>query len=182
MAIVVSAIHLMELGLSINLTMRTAVVVSEGVMQPVLDERAVDRLESLKAGLIASVGGMGSFGLLLGVNLGLGVHWRSLAALTPAAIPGFLIQGLVVALSSFFFGVTYRYAVRGDANPNLKAGVILAFGLVRGLTQGEARWMLDNEWLLAVQGGESLLVFAAAGGLLDLALRRGWVTIARSEP
>ena len=38
----------------------------------------------------------------------------------------------VVAVSCALFGVTYRYAVRGeDANPQLKAGVVAAFGLVR---------------------------------------------------
>jgi hypothetical protein len=32
------------------------------------------------------------------------------------------------------FGVTYRYIIQEDSNPQLKAGAVLAFGLVRGLT------------------------------------------------
>ena len=38
----------------------------------------------------------------------------------------------VVTISCALFGVTYRYAVRGEAaKPQLKAGVVAAFGLVR---------------------------------------------------
>lgn len=42
----------------------------------------------------------------------------------------------VVALSCALFGVTYRYAVRGEsANLQLKAGVVAAFGVVSGSKQ-----------------------------------------------
>jgi len=42
----------------------------------------------------------------------------------------------VVAVSCALFGVTYRYAVRGqEANLQLKGGVVAAFGLVRQIAQ-----------------------------------------------
>jgi hypothetical protein len=43
------------------------------------------------------------------------------------------VSGAVASVNGLLFGVTYRYIIRSDKNPQLKAGGILAFGLVRGL-------------------------------------------------
>ena len=61
---------------------------------------------------------------------------------------------------SLLFGVTYRYIIRSDKNPQLKAGGILAFGLVRGLTQIELGLNSDSTiWPFLVLAAESLLWF-----------------------
>lgn len=50
------------------------------------------------------------------------------------------MSGAIAFFSGLLFGVTYRYLIRSDKNPQLKAGGVLAFGLVRGLTQIELGW------------------------------------------
>ena len=83
----------------------------------------LERLESLKAGVLSAV---------------IVVLVDSVAAISVSSRAEDLTLRLgIVALSGFLFGVTYRYAVRGDSNPHLKSGVIGAFGLVRGLAQLE---------------------------------------------
>jgi hypothetical protein len=84
------------------------------------------------------------------------------------------VQGAIVLLSGFLFGVTYRYVVRQDANPQLKAGAILAFGFVRGLAQVGEMNQLDAAGA-GVRILESLLLFVAAGFVLDWAIQRDWV-------
>jgi hypothetical protein len=49
----------------------------------------------------------------------------------------FLISVAIAFFCGFLFGVTYRYIIRTDKNPQLKAGGVMAFGLIRGLTQIE---------------------------------------------
>ncbi|MGF1491813.1 MAG: hypothetical protein ACFBSC_05030 [Microcoleaceae cyanobacterium] len=92
---------------------------------------------------------------------------------------------LIVGISGFLFGVTYRYAVRSDQNFQLKSGVVAAFGLVRGLAEIES--ILDtfnptetNEfWLplipIGTMVGESLVLFVVTGIVLDFALKQGWI-------
>ncbi len=76
-------------------------------------------MESAKAGAVAALGGLlGSLPYL--ANAG---HSAGSTALSAAQ----------VAASCLLFGVTFRYvASAGAANAQLKAGVVGAFGLVRG--------------------------------------------------
>ncbi|MBO9998458.1 MAG: hypothetical protein J7641_05530 [Cyanobacteria bacterium SID2] len=81
-----------------------------------------------------------------------------------------------VFFSGFLFGMTYRYAVRDDNNPHLKSGVVLAFGLVRGLAEIEGSSNgLSIELANLLPLFESLGLFAIAGILLDSAIRHQWV-------
>ena len=135
-----------------------------------------ERLESIKAGLVGALAACGGFGFLVLVN-----HWLFIlhvAQFAPVSIAAFsiLTSGAIAALSGFLFGITYRYIIRQDNNPHLNAGAVLAFGLVRGLTQAEGK--LDEAIALLsliILGAESVLLFAGARLALDWALTQGWI-------
>ncbi|WP_159784692.1 hypothetical protein [Sodalinema gerasimenkoae] len=122
----------------------------------------LERLESLKAGVFSAI---------------MAVLVDSAAAIYLSSRAGELGLRLgIVALSGFLFGVTYRYAVRGDSNPHLKSGVIGAFGLVRGLAQLEGLEIPEGITAIALLSlFESLGLFGIAGIGLDFALKRQWV-------
>ena len=107
-------------------------------------ELMAERLESLKAGVIGSI----SLGLAFLSTSLINVLWLNkyfqLVNYNTVDIVNLqvLLSGIIVGFSGFLFGVTYRYIVRVDTNPHLKTGGILAFGLVRGLTQIEVAWNL----------------------------------------
>jgi hypothetical protein len=141
-----------------------------------------ERIESLKAGVIAAAAMGGALAGIWGLRLPIGagpttsIWWLEAAS---ALIAGFL------------FGITYRYIVRQDHNSHLKSGAILAFGLVRGLAQispmiAEGLRSIDgplplNAALLLDVGRcalvvlESIVLFAFAQLALEQALNRGWV-------
>lgn len=138
--------------------------------------QAVERIESLKAGLAGATGASIVFsGLWLGsvwVMLpGLsGDQWiRALFSLET------LLQASFVGFSGFLFGVTYRYIVRRDQNPHLRSGAALAFGLVRGLAQIDASLMRDPIWISGIKLLESMLLFGILALMLDWLLQRGWL-------
>lgn len=130
-----------------------------------------ERIESVKAGLLAAIafGGVYSlaqagnqyFGLTTGVALG------NLSLL--------LNLGSSV-LSGFLFGVTYRYIIRRDDNSHLRDGAVLAFALVRsgGLMELHPGYA-DMALAIALLMAESLIGFAAARSCLDLAMARQWL-------
>ena len=76
------------------------------------------------------------------------------------------------AVSGFLFGVTYRYVIRADRNSHLNDGAVLAFGLVRGLALIEKNLILSE--LLSLSGLvlQSIICFAIARFILDLAIAR----------
>lgn len=120
-----------------------------------------DRLESLKAGVLSAL-------TVVIADSGVALYLSRLDELG--------LRLAIVAVSGFLFGVTYRYAVRGDANPHLKSGVVGAFGLVRGLAQLEGLEMSEVVGAIALLSlFESLGLFGLAGLGLDVALRRSWV-------
>lgn len=136
-----------------------------------------ERLESLKAGLLGALAAGLLFGVLIVVNGWLSLRFAPLAAL-PIGTDSLrrLISGAIAALSGFLFGITYRYIIRQDKNPHLKDGAVLAFGLVRGLTQAEGK--LDETIALLpliILGIESVLLFAGVRIVLDWTLVRGWI-------
>ena len=124
-----------------------------------VDEDA-ERVESAKAAACSAIAGtLLSAPLLLSQSPGGSVSVESLAG---------------VFLSCSLFGVVFRYAVRDDANNDqLKAGVLGAFGLTRGL--GEADVYLHGSDATALASwaeaallvGESVLTFAFAYAALE---------------
>ncbi|OCQ98363.1 hypothetical protein BCD64_13805 [Nostoc sp. MBR 210] len=131
-----------------------------------------ERLESLKAGIIG--------GLTLGViclmasllnTLVLARYFEILISLQVKWDWQLLISWAIAIFSGLLFGVTYRYIIRQDQNPQLKAGGMMAFGLVRGLAQ------IEHDWSLAgvVLAGESVLWFIVAAIVLNQAIQLGWV-------
>lgn len=154
---------------------------------------AAERIESLKAGLIAAITTGVSYLtaslLVAGATMGLDGFWlwhdRPIPAL-PIALPDGLpvvtiVQGAIAVLTGFLFGVTYRYAVRQDTNPQLKAGTVMAFGLVRGLAQVDVEMAVQPVLAeMAVNLAISLLMMTLACVALEIAFRWGWVKTCRS--
>lgn len=141
-------------------------------------ELMTERLESLKAGVIGSI----SLGLAFLSTSLINVLWLdkyfSLVSYNQIDIVNLqvLLSGVIAGFSGFLFGVTYRYIIRVDTNPHLKTGGIWAFGLVRGLTQIEVGWHLNNPILpFLILAGESILWFALAAFVLDTAILRKWL-------
>ncbi|WP_017721334.1 hypothetical protein [Kamptonema formosum] len=137
-----------------------------------------ERIESLKAGTLAALALLLAFGAIAAASqLLLTKRFDALAGvLVPPTDLKLPVSLAIAGLSGFLFGVTYRYAIRTDSNPQLKAGAVLAFGLVRGLAQLDVGLSASSDfWPFAVLGVESVLLFAAAGTALDWALARGWV-------
>jgi hypothetical protein len=130
----------------------------------------VDRIESLKSGIAAgtmAAGAEGIIQLVQSLSNGGGVvpldwgYWAGVA---------------IAAFSGFLFGVTCRYAIRKDENPHLSSGVVLAFGLVRGLAQVNGQDLnLSILPLVLFALLESILLFAIAYVGLSTAMRVGWV-------
>ncbi len=86
------------------------------------------------------------------------------------------ISATIASFSGFLFGVTYRYIIRTDNNLQLKVGGVMAFGLIRGLSQLEMGFSLTNDFLPFVAlAAESILHFGLAAIVLDIAIQRGWV-------
>ncbi|MGD1873966.1 MAG: hypothetical protein ACFB02_13040 [Mastigocoleus sp.] len=85
-------------------------------------------------------------------------------------------NGAVVTFCGLLFGVTYRYIIRTDKNPQLQAGGIMAFGLVRSLTEVETSLNYSTDFLpLLVMGVESIIGFAIAGLILTKAIDIGLI-------
>lgn len=141
-------------------------------------ELMTERLESLKAGVIGSI----SLGLAFLSTSLINVFWLDkyfpLVSYDQIDIVNLqvLLSGIIAGFSGFLFGVTYRYIIRVDTNPHLKTGGIWAFGLVRGLTQIEVGWNINNPVLpFLILAAESILWFALAAFALDVAILRKWL-------
>jgi len=141
-------------------------------------ELMTERLESLKAGVIGSI----SLGLAFLSTSLINVFWLDkyfpLVGYDKIDLVNLqvLLSGVIAGFSGFLFGVTYRYIIRVDTNPHLKTGGIWAFGLVRGLTQIEVGWDINNPILpFLILAGESILWFALAAFALDIAILRKWL-------
>lgn len=137
-----------------------------------------ERLESLKAGLIAALSLSFAFFSTATVNYLLVVtNFMTFSNLQAQPLNWqWVVSGAIAAFCGLLFGVTYRYAIRSDDNVHLKTGVVLAFGLVRGLTQLEIGAIARGSILpFAVMAAESILWFAIAAIALNWAIGRGWV-------
>jgi hypothetical protein len=136
-----------------------------------------ERLESLKAGIIGGLSVCFAFALSILLNtLVLAKYFQTLASLQNDLNWHLWVSGAIAIFTGFLFGVTYRYIIRSDQNSQLKAGGVLAFGLVRGLTQVELGWNSHSTiWPFLVLAAESLLWFALAAIALDIAIQFRWV-------
>lgn len=144
-----------------------------------------ERLESLKAGAVAAFAMFLGFGAIAaGNSLILVDRLDFLASLQVRAIDlNFAFRGTIALLGGFLFGVTYRYAIRNDTNPQLKSGVVLAFGLVRAFGQLDAGLYFEVGKMPALQellpfmvgSVESVLLFAIAACVLEWAIGRSWI-------
>lgn len=145
------------------------------IASPFTDE---DRIESLKAAVLAGVAaGIVAAGLLLAHRIPTVGFGAALASLR-AGLSGstFWISAVIAGLSGGLFGITYRYAVRQDDNSQLKAGVVLAFSLVRGLALVNVAAAVSLQgWPFAIAIAESLLIFATAAASLELARQQQWI-------
>ncbi|MEA5620349.1 hypothetical protein VB711_21235 [Cronbergia sp. UHCC 0137] len=140
-------------------------------------ELMAERLESLKAGIIGGLSLILAFLITSLVNnLMLGQYFPLLIMDKSNLVNlHFLLSGLIAGFSGFLFGVTYRYIIRVDTNPQLKSGGVFAFGLVRGLTQIEVGWGSGTILPFLVLAGESILWFALAAIVLDMTIKIGWL-------
>lgn len=131
-----------------------------------------ERLESLKAGIIGGLS-LGFTWLITHLinTLLLARYFELLASLQVTVNWHWLVSLAIATFSGLLFGVTYRYIIRQDQNPQLKAGGVMAFGLVRGLTQIDVGWSIPS----VVLAGESVLWFIVAAIALDIAIKFGWV-------
>ena len=146
-----------------------------------------ERIESLKAGALAGFSAFLTFSIILAANSFILARRFELLASFQIERWGWDV-GLRLAiafLSAFLFGVTYRYIVREDKNLQLKAGAVLAFGLVRAFAQVDFGLSSQTEKMpaialaellpLAVAGIESIILFVVAGVILEGAIVRGIV-------
>lgn len=134
-----------------------------------MDPQQAERFESLKAG---TVSGLMTAIAYLGLAIALSLTAGGDATLAVSILGWSRLLSLAsVALSGFLFGVTYRYAIRQDRNPQLKAGVVMAFGLVRAIAQVDVGLGLHASPIaLALWALESLMLFAIAAWVLDWAI------------
>ncbi|MDH6098289.1 hypothetical protein NWP21_05430 [Anabaenopsis sp. FSS-46] len=131
-----------------------------------------ERLESLKAGIISAISLSLAFLITSLVNtMVLVQYFPTLASLYTNINFHWWLTGGIAGLSGFLFGVTYRYIIRTDNNTQLKSGAVLAFGLVRGLTQLNSTNIIPD----LVQAGESIFWFAMGAIALDTAIQIRWV-------
>ncbi|MCP6758254.1 MAG: hypothetical protein NHB32_05620 [Fischerella sp. CENA71] len=137
-----------------------------------------ERLESLKAGILAALCLLSAFVITSLINnLILAKYFPELRTLAVELFNlQFLLSGAIASFSGLLFGVTYRYVIRQDQNPHLKAGGVLAFGLVRGLAQIDVGVACTGDVLpFVILTFESVLWFEIAAIALDAAIHQGWL-------
>lgn len=146
-------------------------------MNKILDAQLMaERLESLKAGIVGGLSLGFAFVITSWINsFVLAKYFPILADLQIAVNWHWLVNGAIASFSGLLFGVTYRYIIRSDQNFQLKSGAVMAFGLVRGLTQIEVGWNNDAILTYIVLAGESVLWFAMAAIAVDIAIQQGWI-------
>ncbi|MEP0905609.1 hypothetical protein NC969_08840 [Leptolyngbya subtilissima ST-M1] len=145
------------------------------IERPFTDE---DRIESLKAAVLAGIAAGLAAAVLLLAHRVPSLGWGAALASIASGLSGstFWVSAVIAGLSGGLFGITYRYAVRQDENSQLKAGVVLAFSLVRGLALVNVAAAVSlRGWPFAMAIAESLLIFATAAASLELARQQQWI-------
>ncbi|TFI55723.1 hypothetical protein BLD44_004125 [Mastigocladus laminosus UU774] len=142
------------------------------------DNLMAERLESIKAGILAAFCLVSAFLITSLINnLVLAKYFPELHSLAVELFNlQFLLSGAIASFSGLLFGVAYRYIIREDQNPHLKAGGVLAFGLVRGLAQIDVGVACTGDVLpFVILTLEGLAWFEFAAIALDAAIQKGWV-------
>ncbi|TBR58773.1 hypothetical protein B4U84_23095 [Westiellopsis prolifica IICB1] len=142
------------------------------------DNLMAERLESIKAGILAAFCLVSAFLITSLINnLVLAKYFPELHSLAVELFNlQFLLSGAIASFSGLLFGVAYRYIIREDQNPHLKAGGVLAFGLVRGLAQIGVGVACTGDVLpFVILTLEGLAWFEFAAIALDAAIQKGWV-------
>ena len=134
-----------------------------------------ERIESVKAGIV----GAGAFTvaeLIFFLARSLAINVFPDLGLEAMTIDlSWMISLAIGAVSGFLFGVTYRYVIRSDRNSHLNDGAVLAFGLVRGLALIEKNLNLSELLSLGSLVLQSIICFAIARLVLDLAIARKYI-------
>ena len=134
-----------------------------------------ERIESVKAGIV----GAGAFSVaesVLFLARSLTVNMFPELGFEVVTIDLAWVIGLAIGtVSGFLFGVTYRYVIRSDRNSHLNDGAVLAFGLVRGLALIEKNLNLSELLFLGGLVLQSIICFAIARLVLDLAIARKYI-------
>lgn len=129
------------------------------------------RIESVKAGILAAVMGAAVSFAFVGLDSGaMGIELFGHDEIAQS-----IRRVAVATVCSFLFGVTYRYIVRQDQNPHLRSGAVGAFALTRSLSQLENVDLLAGVLPLAIPLVESFGLFLAVRLLLDLGLKQKWL-------
>ncbi len=131
----------------------------------------IERIESVKAGILGAVAfTVAELVIILAKTLIVELVAKPEA--TAVVDWQLLIQLAIGSISGFLFGVTYRYIIRDDRNFHLNDGAVLAFGLVRGLALVEVNFVLSELLSLLFLVFQSIICFAIARFILDLAISR----------
>lgn len=133
-----------------------------------------ERIESVKAGVTGAAAFAVAELVLSIIHLVLGTKGSIVStSIVSTSIDGtWLVQLAIGAISGFLFGVTYRYVIRGDRNSHLNDGAVLAFGLVRGLAVVEKNLVLSELLSVLFLVTQSIVCFAIARLVIDLAIAR----------
>lgn len=141
-----------------------------------------ERLESLKAAILASFGAIFAFTIINLIQIKFSIFSSTFDLY-------WWLSAAIVLFSGFLFGVTYRYIIRDDNNFQLKAGGVMAFALVRGLVQADAKLAMVSDINdifslakpIAVVLAENVFLFGLAAILLDIAIHNSWIKAFKSE-
>ena len=116
-------IHSRSKPQSFHLSTKTSNNDGEQKWENGVEDEFGEKIESVKSAVFAAVGGTVAiipFAIIRGALLNYNAEWE------------FNYYGLLI-LTAPLFGITYRYAIRRDNNPNLKQGVIGAFVITRAV-------------------------------------------------
>ncbi|MDJ0676264.1 MAG: hypothetical protein QNJ36_12910 [Calothrix sp. MO_167.B42] len=137
-----------------------------------------ERIESLKAGTIGGLCLLFAFGITAGIDFLIFNPYLQLLSYSHGYVLDlrWFFSAASAGFSGFLFAIAYRYIIRQDENPHLKSGAVLAFGLVRGLTQIDMSLNLHRPLIPAISlAMESLLCFFFTAKCLDLSIKLGWL-------
>ncbi|OKH14664.1 hypothetical protein [[Limnothrix rosea] IAM M-220] len=140
---------------------------------------AAERIASLKAAVIGGISaGFISFMILILRRVFVfGFEGLSLTLTSSMATLTLCVNTVIVGFSGALFALVYRYAIRQDKNPQLNAGVVFAFTLVRGLALVDAGSAIAQNFVpFFLACGESLIIFGLTALLLSFLLQRQWLT------
>ena len=141
-----------------------SIISGQGEREPMLTQQWIERIESIKSGLLSALAltGVSAVGSVINPVF---VHRPTIA-----------LEIGIAAFSGILFGITYRHLVGTGEDDHLQSGAIGAFALVRGLAQAELFWMYgENLWTIGIAIIESFVMFGIAALLLDIALQKNWI-------